>query len=139
MTTDEVRVFEIMCVELVQQQAVRDPKFAEDKEQLRLKVNQSGVWECHGRIQGEYPIYLPDPALFTTKVVRRAHLSMFAWWCRNGCGKGMRIYWVQRLRKLTKKVISGCWGCKKFRALPANRPHLVYCRDAKPSSLRPSL
>ena len=121
-TTDEVTVREIMCVELAQQQAVRDPKFAEDKEQLQLKMSESGVWECYGRMQGEYPIYLPDTALLTTKVVHRAHLSMLHGGFRMVMAKVREIYWVPRLRKLTKKVILGCWGCKKFLALPANPP-----------------
>ena len=32
------------------------------------------------------------------------------------------MYWIPRLRRLTKKVISDCWGCKKFRAAPAQTP-----------------
>ena len=44
--------------------------FAEDKEQLNLQLNAEGLWECRGRIQGEYPIYLPDSAVFTAKLVQ---------------------------------------------------------------------
>ena len=31
-------------------------------------------------------------------------------------------YWVPRLRKVVKKVLSKCYGCKIFRARPANAP-----------------
>ena len=66
---------EMVLVKQTQERAVSDVKFFEDKEQLGLALNEDGIWECHGRIQGEYPIYLPDTALFTTKIVQRAHLS----------------------------------------------------------------
>ena len=33
-----------------------------------------------------------------------------------------RDYWIPRLRQLTKKVIRGCFGCKKFHALTFQRP-----------------
>ena len=32
------------------------------------------------------------------------------------------MYWIPRLRRLTKKVISDCWECKKFRAVHAQTP-----------------
>ena len=48
-------------------------KFVQDKEQLNLQLNSNGVWECRGRIQGDYPVYLPDIALFTTEVIKYAH------------------------------------------------------------------
>ena len=34
--------------------------FLEDKIQLNLQLNADGVWECRGRIQGEYQVYLSD-------------------------------------------------------------------------------
>ena len=72
-TTDEIMKQEMVLVK--QTRAVSDVKFLEDKEQLGLALNEDGICECHGRIQGEYPIYLPGTALFTTKIVQRAHLS----------------------------------------------------------------
>ena len=74
-TTDEIMKQEMVLVKQTQERAVSDVKFLEDKKQLGLALNEDGIWECHGRIQGEYPIYLPDTALFTTKIVQRAHLS----------------------------------------------------------------
>jgi hypothetical protein len=63
----------MVWVNQTQQRAVNDLKFAKDKEQLQLETNENGISQCHGRIQGEYPIFLPDSALVTTKVVQRAH------------------------------------------------------------------
>ena len=59
-STEEYVNQETFMVKQTQQRALSHPTFLEDKEQLRLEVNRDGIWECHGRIQGEYPIYLPD-------------------------------------------------------------------------------
>ena len=75
---------EMVLVKQTQERAVSDVKFLEDNEQLGLALNKDGIWECHGRIQGEYPIYLPDTTLFTTKIVQRVHLSML----HGGKGEG---------------------------------------------------
>ena len=121
-TTDEVVKLEMVLVNQTQQRAVNYLKFAEDKEQLQLETNENGILQCHGRIQGEYPIFLPDSALFTTKVVQRAHLSTLHGGVGMVMAKVREKYSVPRLRKLAKKVISSCYGCKKFRARPANAP-----------------
>ena len=45
-------------------------EFQEDKLQLNLQPNGQGILECRGRIQGKYPIQLPDSHLFTYKLVQ---------------------------------------------------------------------
>ena len=122
MTTNEILVQEKILVKRAQQEFLDSKKFKEDKDQLNLQLNADGVWECHGRIRGEYPIYLPDQALFTSKLVERAHYITL----HGGVGFVMsnvrERYWIPRLRKLVKKVIRTCWGCKRFRAIPAKAP-----------------
>ena len=112
---------EIVLVKQTQDRAVSDVKFLEDKEQLGLELNVDGIWECHRRIQGEYPIYLPDTTLFTT-IMQRANLSTLYGGVAMVMAKVKEKYWILRLRKLAKKVISGCYGCKKFRARLATPP-----------------
>ena len=31
-------------------------------------------------------------------------------------------FWVPRLRKLVRSILKSCWGCKRFRAIPAQSP-----------------
>ena len=50
-------------------------KFEEDKLQLNLQKNAAGIFECRGRIQGVYPTYLPDDAVFAEKLVMHAHVQ----------------------------------------------------------------
>ena len=74
--------------------SVSNVKFLEDKEQLGLALNEDGIWECHGRIQGEYPIYLPDTALFTTKIVQRSQLSTLHGGVAMTTAKVRKNYWI---------------------------------------------
>ena len=73
------------------------------------------LWQNPGRI----PLYLPDLSLFTTKLVQRAHMCTLHGGVGLVMAKISEMYWIPCLRRLTKKMISHCWGCKKFRAVPA--------------------
>ena len=97
-------------------------KFEEDKLQLNLQERQDGLLECRGRIQGDYPIYLPDSHPFTEKLTMVSHQATL----HGGVGltltKVRERYWVPRLRRLAKKVIKKCYGCKRFQAVPLKNP-----------------
>ena len=71
--TQEISAQELFWIKRSQRQGTNDAKFPDDKEQLNLKPNVEGVLECRGRIQGDYPVYLLDSALYTVKVVQCAH------------------------------------------------------------------
>ena len=96
--------------------------FQDDRLQLNLQPNQDGILECRGRIQGVYPIYLPDKHLYTQKLVHHEHLRTL----HGGVGLTMtsvrRHHWVPRLRKLAKRTIRGCHGCQRFQARAAANP-----------------
>ena len=93
LSTQEISAQELLWIKRSQHQETNDAKFPDDKEQLNLKSNVEGVLECRGRIQGDYPVYLLDSALFTVKVVQRAHVvtlhgELDLQWlkCRKGSG-----------------------------------------------------
>ena len=94
----------------------------DDKLRLNLQENHQGILECRGRIQGHYPVYLPDKHIFTTKIVEDAHLRTL----HGGVGLTMALvreqYWVPRLRQLTRKVIKSCYGCRRFQAKAVLQP-----------------
>ncbi|KAL9982112.1 hypothetical protein ACROYT_G010913 [Oculina patagonica] len=92
------------------------------KLQLNLQLNNSGILECRGRILGLYPTYLPDDNLFIFKFVQQAHLTTIHGGVTLTMTKVRETHWVPRLRKLTKKVIKGCWGCKRFQAQAYQSP-----------------
>ena len=97
-------------------EAQKNCDLEQDRVALNLQPDNCGVLECRGRIQGAYPIYLPDTHRFTHKVVEEAHLLTL----HGGVGLTMTkvrsIYWVPRLRRLVRKVRKRCHGCKRFTA-----------------------
>ena len=50
-----------------------DKKVKSDTEYLNLKENTKGIYECQGRIQGHYPVYLPSKPLPSEKLIFHAH------------------------------------------------------------------
>ena len=115
LTMEEIDKQRLFWVKRVQENCSGGDRFEEDRLQLNLQMNKDEVLECRGRIQGDYPIYLPDTHLYTEKLVSGAHLATL----HGGVGLTMarvrESYWVPRLRRLTKQVIKACYGCKRFR------------------------
>ena len=72
-TTEEQEYRTNWWIHRVQARAMNSPKFAADRMQLNLQTNSEGIFECRGRIQGRYPVYLPDDCLFTEKFILRSH------------------------------------------------------------------
>ena len=106
-----------------EQKAVADTEsFKEDCLRLNLQQNSNGIYECQGRLQGIYPVYLPTNRVYSEKFVMDAHLRSL----HGGVGLTMtevrREYWIPRLRQLTKRVIRSCSGCKRFQAVAFNAP-----------------
>ena len=122
LTAQEIRKQVEFWVKKVQSRYENTEKFQADKQQLGLKKNEKEIYVCHGRIQGEYPIYLPPTALFAERLVMEAHVHTL----HGGVGYTMaRVrenYWIPRLRRLTKRVIKSCYGCKRFHAIPYSKP-----------------
>ena len=75
LNTDEVEKCQMFLVKRAQLQGLSHAKFDQDQEQLNLQPSEEGVLECRGRIQGEYPIYLPDSVLLAANIVQRAHVT----------------------------------------------------------------
>ena len=89
---------------------------------LNLKENTKGIYECQGRIQGHYPVYLPSKSLLSEKLIFHAHLKTIHGRVNITMTNIRENYWIPRLRQLTKKVISKCHGCKNFQTIPFTTP-----------------
>ncbi|XP_068675376.1 uncharacterized protein [Montipora foliosa] len=122
LTTVEVEKCQMFLVKRAQLEGISHAKFDQDQEQLNLQPSEEGVLECRGRIQGEYPMYLPDSALLAAKIVQRAHVTTL----HGGVGLTMaRVrekFWIPRLRKLMKRIVRNCSGCKCFQAVAFANP-----------------
>ena len=98
-----------------ERQAQKSCEIEKDRVALNLQLNQEGLLECRGRLQGDYPVYLPDSSLFSQRVVEEAHLQTLHRGVGLTMAKVRSRYWIPKLRKLVKKVRRSCHGCKSFK------------------------
>ena len=119
--SEEIEAQKVLWV-IREQSRAQGEAFERDRLQLNLHKNQRGVLECRGRVQGFYPIYLPDTCVLAKELIEHAHLSTL----HGGIGltmtKILATYWIPRLRRLARKVIKECFGCKRFRAIAYSTP-----------------
>ena len=103
-------------IKQVQNQAKSQPTFAKDTLELNLQENDEQILECRGRIQGVYPIYLPDNNIFTEKLVENSHLETLHGGVALTMTHVRNNYWIPRLRRLVKRIRKRCFGCKRVQA-----------------------
>ena len=120
--TAEIEAQTTWWIRRFQTRAQNIPMVVCDKLQLNLQPNGETILECREHLQGRYPSCLPDDSVFAEKLVRHAHQRTL----HRGVGLTMaevtEKYWIPRLRKLTKKVVKRCWGCKRFQAVTQATP-----------------
>lgn len=58
-----------------ERQAQKNGEVEKDRVALNLQLNQEGLLECRGRLQGDYPVYLPETSLYSQRIVEEAHLQ----------------------------------------------------------------
>ena len=109
-------------IKRAQRDATNNNEIGKDRVTLNLQLNEGGLLECRGRIEGEYPIYIPRNHPFALKVVERAHHSTLHGGVGMTMAKIRELYWIPRLRQLVKRVRTECWGCKRFRAKSYEKP-----------------
>ena len=124
LTADETKKVELFWGKRVQVRATADGRYKDDLLQLNLQPNCDGVLECRVRVQGHYPIYLPDGQRYTEKLVAQAHLATLHGGVGSTMAKVREYYWVLRLRRLTKKIVKSCRGCRRFRVQAYTSPPL---------------
>ncbi len=122
LTAEEVDNAKMWWIKREQSRDQARSDYEQTKTQLNLQVNTQELVECRGRIQGNYPIYLPSNALFTRRLVQRLHCETL----HGGVGLTMaavrETYWFPRLRSITKSIIRECWDCKRFQATAVQTP-----------------
>ena len=111
--------------------------FKDDQQQLGLQKNENGVYVCHDRIQGEYPVYLPPSALFSKRLVMNAHLSTLDGRVGLTMAAIREDYWIPRLQQVARKVIKTCNRCKRFHATPYSKPKPGYLPRDRTEGSRP--
>ena len=75
LTSEDLQEVQHWWIKRSQTQDSQRPHFIKTSRALNLQPNARGLLECHGRIQGKYPIYLPADSMFTRKLVHRMHVE----------------------------------------------------------------
>ncbi|XP_028404086.1 uncharacterized protein LOC114526758 [Dendronephthya gigantea] len=96
--------------------------FKVDSTRLNLQKNGEGIYVCQGRIQGEYPVYLPAKHVLSELVVKQAHMKTLHGGVALIMSKVRDEFWIPKLRTLAKKVLSCCYGCKRFHTVHEPTP-----------------
>ena len=122
LSTHEIQEQVTMWIRRVQRRAKSSGRFKADEQSLNIQKNDEEILECRGRIQGQYPIYLPSDKLFTEKLVIDSHLSTGHGGVSMTMSSVRERFWVPRLRKLLQKLRLKCAGCKRFHARAFNSP-----------------
>ena len=60
-------------------------------------------------------IYVPDSHLYAEKLVTEAPLNTLHGGVSLPMAKVREQYWIPRLRRLTRRVLKACNGCRRFR------------------------
>ena len=113
LTTEETETQVERWIYRVQSRFAATDKHQKDGPRLKLQKNEQGLFECRGRIQGDYPIYLPDDDLLNKKLVTSANKNTLHGGVSLTMAKVRGKYWLPQLRRLTKRVIKSCNGCQK--------------------------
>eukprot|EP00794_Sanderia_malayensis_P001493 gene1493-biopygen1237 len=121
-TTEEFTKAQDIWIARVQRRHDRSEKFKDEQQSLGFRKNEREIYVCHGRIQGESPIFLPSSAPYTEKVIVHAHYSTLCAGVSLTMAKIREDFWIPRLRQLTKRVIKSCHACKRFHAVPYSSP-----------------
>ena len=122
LTVEETKQAEFFWVKRVQSRATADGRYQEDVLQLNLQPNRDGVLKCRGRIQGHCPIFLPNGQRYTEELVAQAQLATLHGEVGSTMAKVREYYWVPQLRRMTKKIVKSCHGCRRFRAQASTSP-----------------
>ena len=118
LSTTEIELAKKHWVRKLQSDAQTGIVYEQQKEKLNLKKDEDGILRCYGRIEGDYPIYLPDSDLFAKKLIMHEHIQTLHGGVNSTMARTRNHWWIPKLRRLVKSIIHSCPGCKKYRSIP---------------------
>ena len=118
LTTDELMSQHVIWIKRAQ----RSGENEQDRSRLNLQPDERGILQCRGRVQGEYPVYLPDSHPYAKKLVQREHLRTLHGGVLLTMTSVRKDHWIPRLRRLVKKTVKECHGCRRFQARAVAEP-----------------
>ena len=118
LVTEEIEEVREWWIRRIQWYDSEAPHYLQVSAYLNFQPNAQGLTVCHGWIQGQYPIYFPNNATFTEKLIQQVHCKTLQGGRRPNNGGSTRT----KLRSLVKSVQSKCHGYKRFHATAVTIP-----------------
>ena len=122
LTTSEIEQRKKFWIKREQQRVQHSEKFKINEKRLDLQQNNEGIYICKGRIEGTYPIYLPNESLLSEKIIFVAHKNTLHRGVLMTMTNVRSTFWIPSIRQLTKSIICNCYGCKRHYAVPYPQP-----------------
>ena len=73
LTTEEIDRRRKYLIKQVQREVEHSEKFTYNQKRLNLHKNQEEIYECRGKIEGAYPVYIPSESILSQKIIFSAH------------------------------------------------------------------
>ena len=122
LTTVEMEKEKHHLIKIGQRSCENKTWFQEHQLILNLQRNTNGMYECRGRKQGDYPVYIPKDSLLAEKIVQEAHIRTIHGGVSLTIGEVRKNYWIPKLGGLGKKIKSNCFSCKIFQITASANP-----------------
>ena len=104
LTTSEIKQQRTWFIKREQQQVADTDKFKADQQYLNLQENEVGLYVSKGRIQGDFPIYLPSTSILSEKIIQECHKLTLDRGVTTTMAKIRDKFWIPKLRQITKSV-----------------------------------
>jgi len=114
LSTDEISLQRKLLVKQQQRKFGTTETFKNCRDRLNLELNSEGLMVCSGRIQGDYPIFIPKESVLSEKLIEEAHKKTIHVGVTLTMTKLRSDYWIPSLRQLVKRYMKTCYGCKRF-------------------------
>ena len=77
-------------------------------------MNREVIYKFDGRLQGDYHVFFPNKSVLAETLLEEVHLQTFHRGVTLTMVKRRDQCWITTLRKLAKRIIKKCCGCKRF-------------------------
>ena len=114
LTAEKVLVQRKFLIKREQNLYSNTKNFEISRQQLNLKMNEEDIYECHGLIQGDYPVFIPNKLVLAETLVEEAYFQTIHGGVTLTMARIRDQYWIPTLRQLVKRIIKRCYGCKRF-------------------------
>ena len=103
--------------------------------QLNVVKNDNKVYQCQGRIQSDYPIYIPRSSKLAEKVVQRLQKTLHGEVILT-MNAVRDQYCILKLRQLTKRTIRNSYDCQQYHIKPYDTPPLGQLTNDRATGIR---